>query len=95
MFIILNSTKADPTPVAKIPVLIDNTQMPPFTVMESSAELLYLQDTLDEDNVFGFDNRREHSEAVQWLLFWQASGQSNLSNLNHFNKSAPEKIPCK
>lgn len=76
-------------------MLIDNTQTPPFTVMESSAELLYLQDTLDRDNVFGFDNKVEQSEAVQWLLFWQASGQSNQGQLNHFSKSAPEVIPCK
>lgn len=27
--------------------------------MESSAELLYLSDNFDTDNVFGFDNKRE------------------------------------
>lgn len=62
--------------------------------MESSAELLYLIDTLDKDNVFGFDNKVEHSEAVQWLLFWQVSGQPNQAQMNHFNKSAPDKISC-
>jgi glutathione S-transferase len=76
-------------------VLIDNTQTPPFTVMESSAELLYLLDTVDTGNKFGFDNKVEHSEAVQWLFFWQASGQPNQGQMNHFNKSAPERIPCK
>jgi hypothetical protein len=77
----------------RIPLLIDNTQTPPFTVMESSAELIYLQDTLDKDNVFGFDNKVEQSEAVQWLIFWQAS-QPMQSNLNYFSRGAPEKIPC-
>ncbi|KAH8807351.1 glutathione S-transferase [Xylogone sp. PMI_703] len=65
-------------PNGRIPVLIDNTQTPPFPVMESLAELLYL---------------REQSEAIQWLFFWQASGQPNQSQNNHFSKSAPEKIP--
>jgi glutathione S-transferase len=49
----------------------------------------------DKDNIFGFDDKREHSEVVQWLLFWQASGQPNQGQHNHFCKSAPEKVPCK
>jgi hypothetical protein len=61
--------------------------------MESSAELIYLQDTLDKDNVFGFDNKVEQSEAVQWLIFWQAS-QPIQGNLNYFSRGTPEKIPC-
>lgn len=61
--------------------------------MESSAELIYLQDTLDKDNVFGFDNKVEQNEAVQWLIFWQAN-QGMQGNLNYFSRSAPEKIPC-
>jgi glutathione S-transferase len=63
--------------------------------MESSAELLYLSDSHDRDKVFGFDNPREQSEVVQWLVFWHASGQPNQGQNNHFGKSAPEKIPCK
>ncbi|KAJ8064228.1 hypothetical protein OCU04_006576 [Sclerotinia nivalis] len=61
--------------------------------MESSAELLYLMDVFDKDNVFGFEDKYEHSEAVQWLFFWQASGQPNQGQNNHFSKSAPQKIP--
>ncbi|THV48170.1 hypothetical protein BGAL_0264g00130 [Botrytis galanthina] len=80
-------------PNGRIPLLLDNTLTRPFPVMESSAELLYLSDNFDKDNVFGFDNKREHSEAVQWLFFWQASGQPNQGQNNHFSKSAPEKIP--
>lgn len=81
--------------LGRIPILIDNTLTPPFPVMESSAEVLYLFDAFDKDKIFGFDNKREHSEAVQWLLFWQASGQPNQGQNNHFSKSAPEKISCK
>jgi glutathione S-transferase len=81
--------------LGRIPILIDNTQTPPFPIMESSAELLYLAENFDKDHIFGFDNAREHSEVIQWLFFWQASGQPNQSQNNHFKKSAPEKIPCK
>ncbi|KAL5327138.1 hypothetical protein ACEPPN_004830 [Leptodophora sp. 'Broadleaf-Isolate-01'] len=80
-------------PNGRIPTLIDNTVMPPFPVMESTAVLLYLQDKFDEENLFGFIDKREHSEVVQWLLFWQASGQPNQGQSNHFSKSASEKIP--
>jgi hypothetical protein len=78
---------------ARIPILIDNTQTPPFVVMESLAELLYLQETVDKDNVFGFDNKVEQSEAVQWLFFW-AAGQPMQSQNNYFSRSAPKKLPC-
>ncbi|KAF7918742.1 uncharacterized protein EAE97_011837 [Botrytis byssoidea] len=81
-------------PKGRIPLLLDNTLTQPFPVMESSAELSYLSDNFNKDNFFGFDNKHEHSEAVQWLFFWQASGQPNQGQNNHFSKSAPEKIPC-
>lgn len=80
----------------RIPVLIDNTQSPPFSIMESSAELLYLVDRFDKDKVFGFaaDDQLGYSEMVQWLLFWQTSGQPYQAQNNHFtSKSVPEKIP--
>lgn len=66
--------------------------------MESSAELLYLVDRFDKDKVFGFatSDQRGYSEVVQWLLFWQASGQPYQAQNNHFrSKSVPEKNPCK
>lgn len=62
--------------------------------MESSAELLYLLDVFDKDHVFGFENKRENNEATQWLFSYQASGQPNQSQNNHFSRSAPEKIRC-
>lgn len=79
---------------ARIPILIDNTQTPPFVVVESLAELLYLQDTVDKDRVFGFENKLEQSEVLQWLFFWQAHGQVNQAQLSFFTRGAPEKIPC-
>ena len=58
----------------RIPVLVDNTQSPPFTVMETSAELLYLLKFADKKDVFGFTDEFERNEALQWLFFWHGSG---------------------
>ena len=79
----------------RIPVLVDNTQSPPFTVMETSAELLYLLKFADKDDVFGFKDELERSQALQWLFFWHGSGAPYQGQMNHFNKFAKDKIPCK
>ena len=81
-------------PNGRIPVLIDNHQSPPFPVMETSAELLYLLKFADKDDVFGFKDELERSEALQWLFFWHGSGAPYQGQTNHFNKFAKEKIPC-
>lgn len=57
-------------PNGRIPILIDNTQNPPFPVHETSAELLYLLKKYDKDDVFGFKDDLERSQALQWLFFW-------------------------
>ncbi|KAJ5553825.1 hypothetical protein N7513_003784 [Penicillium frequentans] len=80
-------------PNGRIPVLIDNTGQQPFPVMESSAELLYLVETVDKDNHFSFSDGKEQSQMMQWLIFWHASGQPNQGQLNHFGRFAPEQIP--
>ena len=57
-------------PNGRIPILIDHTQSPPFPVMETSAELLYLLKFADKNDVFGFKDELERSQALQWLFFW-------------------------
>ena len=58
----------------RIPIIIDNLQKPPFPVMETSAELLYLLKFADKDDVFGFKDELERSQCLQWLFFWHGSG---------------------
>lgn len=78
----------------RIPVLVDNNQSPPFTVMETSAELLYLLKEVDKEDKFGFKDEFERSQSLQWLFFWHGSGAPYQGQTNHFRKAAPEKIPC-
>ena len=82
-------------PNGRIPVLIDNTQSPPFTVMETGAELLYLLKFADKDDKFGFTDELERSECLQFLFFWSCSGAPYQGQVGHFTRAAPEKIPCK
>lgn len=81
-------------PNGRIPVIIDNTQSPPFPVMETSAELLYLLKFADKNDVFGFKDELERNQALQWLFFWHGSGAPYQGQMNHFGKFAKEKIPC-
>jgi glutathione S-transferase len=81
-------------PNGRIPVLVDNTQSPPFTVMETSAELLYLLKFADKDDKFGFKDELERNQCLQWLFFWHGSGAPYQGQVNHFTRAAPEKIPC-
>ena len=63
--------------VGRIPVLVDNTQNPPFSVHETSAQLLYLVKFADKDDVFGSKNDLERSQILQWTFFWHGSGECN------------------
>ena len=81
-------------PNGRIPILIDHTQSPPFPVMETSAELLYLLKFADKNDVFGFKDELERSQALQWLFFWHGSGAPYQGQMNHFGKFAKEKVPC-
>lgn len=83
---------ADPTQ-GRIPVLVDNTRSSPFAVMETSAELLYLLEVSDPDNVFGFSDAVEQSECLQWLFFWHGSGAPYQGQVIHFALLAKEKLP--
>jgi len=80
-------------PNGRIPILIDNTKSPPFPVMETSAELLYLLKFADKDDKFGFKDELERNECLQWLFFWHGSGAPYQGQVNHFSRAAPEKIP--
>ncbi|TGO79828.1 hypothetical protein BELL_0021g00020 [Botrytis elliptica] len=60
-------------PNGRIPILIDNTKTPPFPVMETSAELLYLLKEFDSKDIFGFKDELERNECLQWLFFWHGS----------------------
>jgi len=80
-------------PNGRIPVLVDNTQNPPFTVHETSAELFYLLKFADKQDKFGFTNDLERNQALQWTFFWHGSGAPYQGQVNHFSRAAPEKIP--
>lgn len=77
----------------RIPVLIDNTQSPPFPIHETSAELFYLLKAHDKNDTFGFTSPLERNQALQWTFFWHGSGAPYQGQVNHFTRAAPEKIP--
>ena len=81
-------------PNGRIPVLVDNSESPPFPVMETSAELLYLLKFADKEDKFGFKDELERNQCLQWLFFWHGSGAPYEGQLTHFTMVAPEKIPC-
>lgn len=80
-------------PNGRIPVIIDNTQSPPFTVHETSAQLFYLLKFADKEDRFGFTNDLERNQTLQWTFFWHGSGAPYQGQVHHFRWAAPEKIP--
>ncbi len=86
------NTGANDIHAGRIPVLVDNTASPPFSVMETSAELLYLLKHVDKEDAFGFTDDRERSECLQWTFFWHGSGAPYQGQTTHFTRVAPEKI---
>lgn len=81
-------------PNGRIPTLVDNSQSPPFPVIETSAQIFYLLKFYDKDDTFGFKDELERNEALQWTFFWHGGGAPYQGQVNHFTKAAPEKIPC-
>ncbi|ATZ57422.1 hypothetical protein BCIN_15g00060 [Botrytis cinerea B05.10] len=73
-------------PNGRIPIIIDNFQSPPFPLMETSAELLYLL-RLDKNHQFGFIDEIEQSELLQWLFFWHGSGAPYQGNYRFFSRA--------
>lgn len=82
-------------PNGRIPTLVDNAQNPPFPVLETSAQLVYLEQFYDKEHRFGFADELEKNEALQWLFFWHGGGAPYQGQVHHFGIYAPEKIPCK
>ena len=58
-------------PNGRIPTLVDNSKNPPFPVIETSAQLLYLLKEYDPEDAFGFKDEFERNEALQWMFFWR------------------------
>lgn len=83
-------------------MLLDCTKDAPVSVTESSAILVYLQEQYDRDNVFGFGNPAERSQALQWLFFWHAASpvRGQLSHLTRLKEPQPcehpqLELPCR
>ena len=81
-------------PNGRIPVILDKTQLPPFPVIETSAQLIYLLEKVDHRHQFGFVDEFERSQALQWMFFWHGGGAPYQGQVNHFRRASPEKIPC-
>jgi GST-like protein len=75
-------------PNSKIPVIVD--QETGLTVFESGAILIYLAEKTAR--LFPTDARQRYS-VLQWLMFQMGSVGPMFGQLNHFRRSAPEKIP--
>ena len=75
-------------------MLVDNSQSPPFPVMETSAEMFYLLKFYDKNDEFGFKDEIERIDCLQWTFFWHGSGAPYQGQVNHFTRAAKEKIPC-
>ncbi|KAH8669676.1 hypothetical protein BGZ60DRAFT_469878 [Tricladium varicosporioides] len=69
----------------RIWVLIDNTKTPPFPVMETSAELLYLLKVFDKEDAFGF------KDELECTIIPNRQGAPIEGQLNWFGEMAPEK----
>ena len=57
-------------PNGRIPTLVDNSQSPPVSVIETSAQLLYLLKFHDKEDVFGFKDDLERLNCLEWMFFW-------------------------
>ncbi|MCJ1347987.1 hypothetical protein MMC31_006217 [Peltigera leucophlebia] len=79
-------------PNGRIPTLVDNSQSPPYTVMESAAQILYLSEVYDKNFELSFKDSFERYDAYQWLLFWNGTG-SSVQQWAYFSFVAEERNP--
>lgn len=75
-------------PNSKIPVITD--QETGLTVFESGAILIYLAEKTAK---FLPTDARQRYSVLQWLMFQMGSVGPMFGQLNHFRRTAPEKIP--
>lgn len=82
-------------PNGRIPVLLDRARGG-FTVFETAAILLYLEQHYDPALLFSFDPVREpndYSVMLQWM-FWAHGGLGPMQGqASHFRNAAPIEIP--
>lgn len=83
--------RGDWTIAGCIPSLVDNSQSPPYTVMESAAQILYLSEVYDKNTEFSFKDPIERHDAYQWLLFWHGSGAPSVFQWAYFSFIAQER----
>ncbi|MCJ1347570.1 hypothetical protein MMC31_005795 [Peltigera leucophlebia] len=79
-------------PNGRIPVIVDNNQIPPLPIFETSSITVYLHNTYDKKHELGFTDPIEHIQSLQWLFFWHGSGVI-LQQWLFFARRATEKIP--
>ncbi|KAJ6584834.1 glutathione S-transferase [Mycena capillaripes] len=82
-------------PNGRIPVIVDRAR-DNFTVFETGAILLYLQQWYDKEGRFSFDPKtqpNEWNEIVQWMFWANAGLGPMMGQAGHFKNAAPEKIP--
>ncbi|EPS98419.1 glutathione S-transferase C-terminal-like protein [Fomitopsis schrenkii] len=82
-------------PNGRIPVLVDRKRSN-FTVFETAAILLYLEQHYDTQFKFSFDRDRspdDYSEMLQWIFFTHGGIGPMQGQANHFVRFAPEDIP--
>ena len=75
-------------PNSKIPVITD--QETGLTVFESGAILIYLAEKTAK---FLPTDARQRYSVLQWLMFQMGSVGPMFGQLNHFRRTAPEKLP--
>ncbi|MBF2090397.1 MAG: glutathione S-transferase N-terminal domain-containing protein [Synechococcales cyanobacterium K44_A2020_017] len=75
-------------PNSKIPVITD--QDTGLTVFESGAILIYLAEKTAK---FLPTDARQRYSVLQWLMFQMGSVGPMFGQLNHFRRTAPEKLP--
>ncbi|KAI1794868.1 glutathione S-transferase C-terminal-like protein [Ganoderma leucocontextum] len=82
-------------PNGRIPVLVDSNR-DNFTVFETAAIMLYLEQHYDTQLKFSFDAQtrpNEYSEMLQWIFFTHGGIGPMQGQANHFVKFASEDVP--